>query len=474
MMKIIILLVFSLFIGITNAQQLEWATISGNTETDVSNSIFIDNNGNTYSTGYFGGTVDFDPGLGVYNLTSTGLKDAFVLKLDAAGEFVWAKSIGSLGDVIGHSIAVGGSIGDEIFIGGTFADVADFDPGPGQNEITSQGLNDGFILKLNDLGDFQWVKNYGSAGNEAVFSLKINEIYELYATGQFENTVDFNPLQTPIDLVANGAGSDAFVIKQDFNGNMIWATKFGSAQYEKGTSIAYDSEQNVIVSGEFQGTTDFDPSVAIFNLTSEGASDVFVSKFDTDGNFIWAKSIGGATDDLNPSIEVSTLADNTIYVTGSFEGTLDFDPGAGVEPKTSIAGHDIYVLSLMDNGDFSAVETYGGTGNDYGNSIDLSTSNELYVTGTYENIIDFDNTPGTNKLYTVGQSDIFALKLNASTLSTSWVKSFGSGNQEAGNSIVVDNANNVYVSGYIGGPTDFDPFSGSTILVPIGAFDAFL
>jgi hypothetical protein len=473
MIKIVISLIFTLFIGLANAQQLEWAKVIGNTSTEVCESTVVDAAGNIYSIGFFGGTVDFDSGAPVNELISAGGKDVYILKLDNAGEYLWAKSISSSGDVMGFTIAVGGISNDEIYIGGTFEGMADFDSNnPGTNTVTSQGLTDGFILKLNDNGDFQWVKEYGSFGNEAIYSLKLDAANQLYSTGAFENTINFNPGNTPIDLIANPGGTDVFVMKHDISDNLMWVKRFGGASYnDKGTSITFDSGNNVIVAGEFEGTGNFDP-VGNFDMISNGNFDVFISKFAHDGDWLWAKNIGGPLNELDPKIEAN--GPNDIYITGSYQGTADFDPSAAVNNITSAGAHDIYVATLNQSGVLTAVESFGGTGEDYSRGIDLSSTNEVYITGDYESTVNFNNAGGTYELTSAGQNDAFVLKLNAN-LSIDWAKSFGGISEQKAQSIYVDNNNDVYVSGFAKGVTDFDPFSGITnIPTSSGSIDAFI
>jgi hypothetical protein len=473
MIKTLLSFVFTLFIGLINAQQLEWNTVIGSTSTEVCESTVVDAVGNIYSTGYFEGTVDFNTGAAVNDLTSSGVRDAYILKLNNAGEFEWVKSINSSSDVLGYTITVGGPSNDKVYIGGTFEGMAEFNPdNPGTNLITSVGLTDGFILKLNDNGAFEWVKQFGSVGNEGIYSLKLDPSEQLYSTGAFENTVNFDPGNSPVDLVAHIGGTDVFVMKHDISDNLLWAKRFGGASYnDKGTSITYDSDDNIIVAGEFEGTGNFDP-VANFDMISNGGIDVFISKLAHDGDWLWAKNIGGLSNELNPKVEAKGI--NDIYITGSYQGTSDFDPSPTINNITSAGAHDIYIANFNQIGTLLEVESFGGTGEDYGRGIDLSSTNEVYITGDYESTVNFNNAGGTYELTSAGQNDAFVLKLN-SNLSIGWAKSIGGINQQKGKSIFVDDNNDVYVSGHIEGVTDFNPFSGVTnIPTSNGSVDAFI
>ena len=124
---------------------------------------------------------------------------------------------------------------------------------------------------------------------------------------------------------------------------------FGGASSDVGYSIAVDSSGNVYTTGSFNGTVDFDPGTGVENLTSAGGSDGFISKLDSSGNYVWAKSLGDTGFDYVRSIAVDSSGN--VYTTGNFNGTVDFDPGAGVENVTSNGSNDVFVLKLTPSGE---------------------------------------------------------------------------------------------------------------------------
>jgi hypothetical protein len=144
----------------------------------------------------------------------------------------------------------------------------------------------------------QWVKQFGSAGNEQGHTIAVDAAGDTYTAGAFEDTLDFDPGPGVFKLVAAGS-VDAFVTKLDASGNLVWAKKIGSGTLqESGSSIALDSFGNIYISGTFRGTADFDPGSGTFNLTSAGANDIFVSKLDAMGNLVWARRMGGTSEDF--------------------------------------------------------------------------------------------------------------------------------------------------------------------------------
>ncbi len=187
-----------------------------------------------------------------------------------------------------------------------------------------------------------------------------------------------------------------------------WAKSMGGADPDYGLSIALDGSGNVYTTGFFEGTADFDPGAGVFNLTSAGYRDIYISKLDASGNFVWAKAMGGAFDDLGSSIAID--GSGNVYTTGYFSGTVDFDPGAGVFNLTSAGFEDIFISKLDASGNFVWANAMGGADPDYGSSIALDGSGNVYTTGFFEGTADFDPGAGVANLTSAGSSDIFVAK----------------------------------------------------------------
>ncbi|SFA72941.1 Por secretion system C-terminal sorting domain-containing protein [Flavobacterium swingsii] len=339
-----LLLFFMLLSSATTQAQnttLAWAKTMGSTGNDISRSVAVDAVGNIYTTGFFAGTVDFDPNAGVANLTSAGSTDIFVSKLDATGNLVWAKVLGGISNDIGYGIAVDAS--GNVYTTGCFAGTVDFDPNAGTTNLTSAGGYDIFISKLDASGNFVWAKAMGSTSNDIGYGFTVDASANVYTTGVFAGTVDFDPNAGTTNLTSAG-NQDIFVSKLEANGNLVWAKAMGSTTNDIGYGIAVDASGNAYTTGGFSATADFDPNAGTNNLTSAGGADIFVSKLDASGNLVWAKAMGRTTNDIGYGIAVD--ASGNVYTTGSFQGTVDFDPNAGVSNLTSVGGQDIFVHKM--------------------------------------------------------------------------------------------------------------------------------
>ncbi|MCH8903623.1 MAG: SBBP repeat-containing protein [Bacteroidetes bacterium] len=385
-----------------------WAkSIGGPTYPDRSFSINVDISGNVLISGYYYGTVDFDPGAGTFNLTSNGGADIFILKLDSGGNFIWAKSIG--GTTLDASQCITTDSSGNVYLIGYFSNTIDFDPGAGTFSMTPSGLSDIYILKLSGPGNFIWAKSMGGSLVAAGKSLNIDVWGNVLLTGYFSGTVDFDPSGAIFNLVSNG-GDDVFIQKLDSAGNFKWAASIGGISGDQSFSIATDTSGNALITGRYGGTVDFDPDSSIYNLTTNGASDVFVLKLDTSGKLIWAKSMGGPGFEEGHSINCD--ASSNVYLTGFYDDTADFDPGVDTFNLMPSGFTDIFVQKLDTGGSFIWAIKMGGSKYEYGRSIITDAAGKVYVTGRYEDLIDFD--PDTTKILNLnsnGGADIFILKL---------------------------------------------------------------
>jgi len=456
------------------APVFEWAKSVGGISSDRAKSITTDNSGNVYTIGDFKGTVDFDPGPGTFNLTNSLGYGTFILKLDANGNFLWAKQIEGI-NVYGNSITTDNS--GNVYATGSFFYTVDFDPGPGTNNLISNGNKDIYILKLDSGGNFLWVKQIGEAGDEEGQCITRDNSGNLYITGRFTETVDFDPGTGTANLNSNGI-YDIFILKLDANGNFLWAKNPAGVDNDMGYSITTDNSGNVYATGRFKETVDFDPGPGTFNLNSNGSYDAFILKLDANGNFLWAKSIGGA--EYEESKSITTDANGNVYTTGDFQGTVDFDPGPGTFNITSYYNSsqnqyslDGFIQKLDASGNFLWVKRIGSFINGMFKSITTDKYGGVYTTGLFYYTVDFDPGPGTFNISDSGGGNIFILKLDTSG-NFLWVNQMGGPSIDYGYAITIDDCRNIYTTGIFGETADFDPGTGTANLTSNGSRDIFI
>ncbi len=391
---------------------LIWAKNFGGPVLQWSSSLVVDDLYNVYTTGIYYDTVDFDPDTAAVAILegNTDMK-VFVQKLDANGNFVWVKSLGGSSYIRSESMTVDNS--NNIYITGYFGDTIDFDPGPGISNKISNGMSDIFIVKLDENGNFVWVKTIGGTGSDKGTFLTGDGSNNIYLSGFFYDTVDFDPNSGVVNLSTDSIYMNPFVLKLDENGNFVWAKSMGGSDYGTAEGIAIDPVGNVLTIGQFMGTMDFDPNIGTFNLTATGLSDIYIQKLDGNGNFIWAKGFGGSQPDLAAAIDVDNLGN--IYTTGTFYGTADFDPGAGVQNVSVTGRYDAYVQKLDAAGNFVWAFNIGGYNRDNGVAIAVDHDRNVYTIGDFEETADFDPGAGVLNITAKNVSDIFIQKLDSTT-----------------------------------------------------------
>jgi len=210
-MKIkILFLVFYIIPLLAFTQTLDWAKRIGGLKTEAAYGIVIDKAGNIYTTGFFGGTVDFDPGAGVSNLSALSDENIFIQKLDANGDFVWAKSM--LGTLESRAYIMALDSAGDVYVTGYFKGTVDFDPNAGTTNITSNGENDLFVLKLSSTGNLVWVKAMGGTDVEIALGISVDAMGNVFTSGGFSDTVDFDPGVGVSNLISKGS-TDIFIQK---------------------------------------------------------------------------------------------------------------------------------------------------------------------------------------------------------------------------------------------------------------------
>jgi len=381
-----------------------WAKNVGGNANDRGLCIKVDSSGNVYTTGIFSLTADFDPGVGTFSLSSAGGYDMFLSKLDASGNFVWAKRIGATGYDAGNRIVLDAS--GNILMIGLFQGTVDFDPGAGVFNLTSTANYPGFISKFDPQGNFVWAKSYN--GNSGPGTIELDAPGNIFTTGSFTGTVDFDLGPGVFNLTAAGL-YDTFISKMDAAGNFIWAKSMGDSLQEYCYGMALDHSGNIYTTGTFQGTTDLDPGPGVHAITSAGGWDLYISKLDMAGNFIWGKSIGGFPNEWSHGIAADSAGN--VFITGYFHDTLDFDPGAGLFNLSSAGNFDIFILKLDASGNFAWAGGFGSANFDTGNAITLDKKNNIYTTGYFTSSCDFDPGAGVFNLSSNGYIDAFILKL---------------------------------------------------------------
>ncbi len=497
MKKIITLILLSINI-LSHAQgtQFEWAR--GNQGTEIPNpgmtllgnrGVAVDAVGNVYTVGEFQGIIDFDSGPGVFNIASTLTTETniYVMKMDSSGKFLWAKAMqGDRGAA--YTVALDSS--GNIYMAGEFRGKVDFDPGPGKVELSAStgdstdafGTLDLFICKLDNNGNLIWAKKMdiesSTVGGCYAVNMTVDKNGNVYTVGVFSGKVDFDPGTGVFNMISKSTPSysDVFISKLDAFGNFIWAKKMAGTASCVIMHVAVDAGENVYTTGSFSGTVDFDPGVAEYKLSAK-SKDVFISRLNTSGDFVWAKSLSNGSSDQTTSHSIILDAIGNVYVSGVVGGkdSIDFDPGSGTHNILPIGKNDGFILQLNASGNFNWVRMVrGNTSTDAATvgSLSLDKSGNIYATGALAGSVDLDPDTSICILTSHTIDENFTLKLNASGMFVFAKKVAETGYVYSSSSI--DASGNLYTAGMFAGTIDFDPGTDVYTLTYVGFISSFV
>ena len=420
-----------------------YAVTFGGTSTDFPSNVVVDSLGNAYITGDFHNTVNFGSG----NITSSGVKDIFIAKFDTTGSLEWVKTYGDSSFDRGLDIAIDSS--DNIYVTGYFMRTVNF--GGGNVTVTdpSSGGSDLFVLKLNSSGEFQWVYTVGGSNNDNGKGIDVDSSGNVYISGIFKDTVNFGGG----DITSHG-NFDIFVLKLNSSGVFQWVYHAGGTGNDQAYPISVDTNGNVLVAGYFFDTANFTPA----SCTSRGSADIFVLKLTTSGLLNFIRCYGSTSVDYPWGVDFDSAGN--AYITGGFSNTINFDCGN----TTSSGSQDIFVMKLNSSGNCQWVYTVGDSDMDYGWALETDSSNNSYITGYFQDTVNF----GGGNITSVGNRDVFVLKLNSSGV-FQWVYTAGGTEADYSYGLDIDSSGNIYAVGSFQSTINF----GGGNITSEGVYDVF-
>lgn len=364
----------------------------------------------------------------------------------------WVKMLESNMSDQGQAI-IADQVGN-VYITGAFSGSADFDPGPGTTILTAQSGSDVFVMKMDVYGHLKWARRVGANQDDAGHDVAVDANGNVYYTGWYKQTVDFNPGIGTANLTSLSGSYDVFISKLDSSGNFQWAKTIGTSNDDDGSAITIDNWGNVYVTGYFAGTCDFDPGASTYNLTSAGSSDIFVLKLNSNGDFKWVATAGSISYDWGKGIV--TDQNGSVYITGSYVSSPDMNPGPGFYNLVMYGNLDVFVWKLDSARNFQWARGMGGPEQDRGMDIGIDHLGEVVIIGSFEDTADLDPTAGVINTPVVGNSDVYVCKLDGAG-NLIWSKSYGGPDWDIPSRLAIGADRNIYTSGYFIGNCDFDP-----------------
>lgn len=369
--------------------------------------IHMDKDGNVYILqGFYGGTLDADPGPGTFNLTSATDGSVFLIKLNNDGDFILAKKFDAISAPTqsARGMDVGTDTTGNIFCLINYRGSFDVNPGTTTQSYGASNpnsLGSSVVVKLDNSGNFVWATNQGSfmGTSSSKYELKYLEVGKsgkVFVSGEYSSSSTF-PTTT-----------DAYICQLTPTGGISWQKTNSGSGYTLLSCMAIDTAENVIVYGDFAGTVSLNPPSSS-TYTYSGGSNSYISKFSASGSFLWANVFPHTS-----SASIDTDKDNNIVAVGNISssyGNTDVDPSSGVYEISTTNNADPFIFGLTSSGNFKWAKVFGGGSNESVKAEFIDENGNLFLAGAFDGTTDFNPDNGVNELTSYAANDGYLLKL---------------------------------------------------------------
>jgi len=430
-----LLFLLAIFSNIAQAQSFKWAKSGVSQGYDYGNAITSDDSGNVYVTGQLEFRCDFGGGVAY---TTAGKHDILLGKYATDGTLKWVKRAGGVGGDVGWGIGVD-RVGN-IYSTGEFEGTAGWGPG---DSMTVWGSNDIYLTKHSNSGQLIWAKKFGYTSDDKARALVVDRDGNIYLTGYFSGTARFGSIN-----VTSSGNNDVFIAKIDSAGDPQWVRKGGGSREDRGRGVALDRQGNVFITGTFTQSANFSGTT----LNSLGKNSLFVTKYDNNGNFQWAKGAGTCCDTTRGNA-ISVDLNGDAYIAGYFKDNTTI----GSNSFTAFGSSDIFVAKYNgSNGNVIWSKQAGGPYEDLAFACAFDTvKNQLYVTGQVDDHGNF----GSIYVGSAGNRDVVIAAYDANGTEL-WARPGGGNQRDAGQAITYDTLGNIYTTGFFNDTASF----GTTVL----------
>jgi hypothetical protein len=436
--------------------------VTGSGAVDLqANAVANDASGNVTVTGSLVGTANFAQGSLTTNVSSSGGRDVYLARYNKSGALVWAVDLPSNGAA---SVAQGSAVvvdpSGNTTLTGTFTGTVNFDPsGPNASAtFSAPGRNDAFVARYDPIGRLVWARDFASgAGMQGGgYAVAADASGNVAVAGSFQGTATFGATT----LTAAGT-TEGFVAKLDPSGNILWVAKTtGSGSSTAQVSgVAIDASGNVVETGFYAGSVNFNPGPGATTLTAVGSRDAFVARLTPTGSLAWAKGYGSP--DVDQGNAVVADSSGNVYITGFFSGPINFDPGASNTTLSPGGFYDGFLLKLTAAGQFSWAKDLAVTGYNsaQGTGVGVDGAGNVYVGGFFMGQLTLDPTASGATLTSAGSYDSF-IAAYGSLGGFGYARSDGGSNYDAASGLSVNASGQVAFAGRYSGPA---AFAGTTL-----------
>jgi hypothetical protein len=371
----------------------------------------------------------------------------------------WAEMISST--LLDESYSIATDDAGNSYVTGIFNGSADI----GDITLIARGATDIFLAKYDPSGVLLWVRQAGGKEDDDSYAVHVSQDGYCYLTGSFADTAYFEE-EKLICFDDNIYYFDIFLAKYTLDGDLVWVTRAGEQYWDEAFGVCTNTSGEIFITGSYWGTAKFDhiTLTGLYGLGATDGFDIFIAKYDADGNALWAKRM--VEQGWDRGSDVASDPNGNCYVTGGFQAALLFG-GFGGPSLTATGGsgdEDIFMAKYDPIGNFVWKTSAGGIGFDQARAVFVDDDNYIYLTGVFNDTATFDST---QSVISNGSHDVFLAKYD-STGQIVWVRGAGSEGEDGADDVITDSQGNIYLCGYIGGIAQF----GDLQIVGAGLFIA--
>lgn len=373
----------------------QWDRTFGGSGSDRVYAIASDSTGHVIAGGYFTGDANFGGGLRV----NTGMADAYFVKFDSAGTYVWDRTFGSSSGGFDQVLGVGIDPSDNVLISGSAVGNTDF----GGGLRTAFNLADGYVAKYSPANVHQWDKWLAGTSIDMAQNVRADASGNVYVAGEIRSA-DIGG-----GVIGSAGGGDGYVVKLTASGLFLWNRWWGSTLNETTDALAVNPVTgDVYVGGAFQNSVDFGGGTR----SSLSGFDAFIVKYDTTGTYQWDVVYGTSAATQDKVFSLAVAPAGALFVGGVYGG--DFNFGGGL--RTNAGGEDAFLVKLSAGGVYQWDATFSDLGTQRMVDVGSDLNGDVRGAGNFAGAVDFNPGPGSLILTaTGGGQDLFGLKLNGTT-----------------------------------------------------------
>jgi gliding motility-associated-like protein len=427
--------------------------VGGNSSDSKTTGLQVDNDNNVYIAGYFRDNIDLDPSIGEKRFNSNGDADIYIAKYTTAGNLIWGIAMG--GDALDLSNSMAVDKNGNITITGQFqSTVIDADPGPGVHNIYGSGGDDIFVIHLDKNGNLLWAKAIGGSGSE-----RGQDVFADNNGNVIIGSIFSSPVTVSGQAFDTKGGYDGLLMKFGSDGNLIWAFTLGGTSDDQIRGVSIDGNDNIYISGSYSGMINYDPLGPGHNL--DAGNGIFTARYRPDGHLVWVNSAKGNVVDYLSLVTVNKKGD--VYLSGAFSGSLNF----GGSNLNATGTQDIFIAKYNAEGNFVFSKDVGSSGSGFVYRFTSDADNNIYCAGYFSGQMDFNPDISTAGIISsIGQRDLYLAKYDENG-NYKWA--FGAGNASCSNTfgieIAIDKNKNILLGGAFCSSVDFDPSKCNSLII---------